>query len=371
MDIAPALLEEWMRNYYFSTEIDIGSSGVENYSLGDLRTILRISQEDLDDIVLNDSSSYGNAALRETIARRWGNGNPEWIMVTHGSSEAIFLAMNTLLQAGDEVVTLDPCYHSLYSIAATIGCKLKLWKLSFMREPNADVAGLKSLINARTRMVVVNFPHNPTGITLTTQQQEKLIEAVAEVGAYLVWDGAFADLTYNTFPLPDPILRYSRAISIRTLSKAYGLPGLRFGWCSAAPSILANFVHLRDRVTLHLSPLIEFIALRVVEDAQRLLDIRLQQASTNLDILSKWVSMNHEHVEWIQPRPQGGVTAFPRLRYLQDTEAFCHDLARKQRVLLVPGTCFDNPHRVRIGFGGPTAEFEEGLSRLAGSLNSL
>ena len=367
MDSGSPMLEEWMRQYYFSTRIDIGSSGVENFSLGDLRAILGIAQEELDDVVFHDSSSYGELNLREAIARRWGNGKAEWVMVTHGSSEAIFLTMNTLLEPGDEVVVVDPCYHALSSIAKSIGCSLKPWRLSEGFMPNLE--GVKNLISSRTRMVVVNFPHNPTGATLTMQEQGELIRVVAETNAYLVWDAAFADLTYDSLPLPDPTLRYERSISLGTFSKAYGLPGLRFGWCLAAPEVLANFVHLRDRVTLHLSPLVEFIAHRVVNGAQRLLDIRLQQARTNLEILTQWAAIHDEDVEWV--RPQGGVTVFPRLRYLRDAEPFCHDLARDYGILLVPGICFNHPDRVRLGFGGPTNELEGGLSGLTSLLHLI
>lgn len=366
MDIAPAPLEEWMRKYYFTTEIDIGSSGVENFSVGDLRSLLDITQEEMDDVILHDSSSYGNLSLRDAIARRWGNGNPEWVMATHGSSEGIFLTMSTLLSPGDKVVVVAPCYHSLASIAVSMGCTLKRWELSAAQNFRPNMEDLQHLIDSDTRMVIVNFPHNPTGITLSVREQELLISAVANVGAYLVWDAAFADLTYDEPPLPDPTLRYERAISISTFSKAYGLPGLRFGWCLAAPDILAKFVHLRDRTTLHLSPLVEFIAKRVVDHAPRLLSPRLQQARANRDVLAAWVDQFHEYVDWVPP--QGGVTAFPRFPRVCDIEAFCHDLANNHRVLLVPGTCFNIPSRVRLGFGGATAELVEGLSRLTSLL---
>ncbi|MDZ7963725.1 MAG: capreomycidine synthase [Nostoc sp. DedSLP03] len=364
--IAPALLENWMRNYYFNTEIDIGSSGVENFSLAQLYELTNLTQEELNSVVFHDSSSLGNLELRKVISSRWSNGDPEQVMVTHGSSEAIFLIMNGLLNTNDEVVVLDPCYQQLFSIAESIGCHLKRWQLRFEQNFTPNIEKAKSLINSRTRMVIVNFPHNPTGASLTKKEQDDLIDAVAEVGAYLVWDAAFADIVYDGFPLSNPNLRYDRSISMGTFSKCYGLPGLRFGWCLASPEVMTRFIHLRDYTTLHLSPLVELIAQRVIERADDLLKIRLQQAHTNLEILSKWVEQHQEFVEW--SRPQGGVCAFLRLRGISNSEAFCHHLANVHKVLLVPGTCFNHPSHVRLGFGGATSNLNEGLSRLSKAL---
>jgi capreomycidine synthase len=366
--IAPALLESWMRDYYFNTEIDIGSSGVENFSLSELYKLTNLTQEELNNVVFHDSSTLGSLPLRQAIASRWSNGDPEQVMVTHGSSEANFLIMNGLLNAGDEVVVLDPCYQQLFSIAESIGCQLKRWQLRSENNFAPDVEEVKKLITPRTRMVIVNFPHNPTGASLTQQEQNELVEAVAKVGAYLVWDAAFADIVYDGVPLPNPNLHYDRSISMGTFSKCYGLPGLRFGWCLASSEVLERFVHLRDYMTLHLSPMIELIAQRVVENADNLLSIRLQQAHTNLDILSEWVEEHQEFVEW--SHPQGGVCTFLGLREISNSEAFCRHLANVYKVLLVPGNCFNHPSHVRLGFGGATSDLKEGLSRLSKTLTT-
>lgn len=96
---------------------------------------------------------------------------------------------------------------------------------------------------------MVNFPHNPTGISLSVEEQKELVNISARAGAYLVWDAAFADITYKKAPLPYPSLQYERAISIGTLSKSYGLPGLRLGWILGPPDILSCATHLRDYIT--------------------------------------------------------------------------------------------------------------------------
>lgn len=363
MKVVPAHLEYWMRDYYFSTEIDIGSSGVENFSFGELRQLFNITPDDLDRIVLRDSRTLGDPDLRTAIGNRWCNGNAERVMATNGSSEAIYLIMNSLLEAGDEVVVLDPAYQQLFSLAETIGCKLKHWPLHFENSFRPDLSEARRLISPQTRMIVVNFPHNPTGASLTPAEQDELIELAAGAGAYLVWDAAFAELTYDSPVLPDTGERYDRSITLGTLSKAYGLPGLRVGWCLAAPEVLDHLVRLRDYTTLALSPLVEHVATRAIENGDLLVQPRLVQARHNLDLLLAWANRHSEFVS--VARPQGGVCVFMRLHGVADSEGFCRQLADEYKVLLVPGTSFRQPNHVRLGFGCSTAELTEGLSRLS------
>ena len=366
--LGAALLEDWMRLYYFAVDADIGSSGVSDYSMAEVRALLGIGVDELDAVVFHDSQTLGGTALRGAIARRWTGGDASRVMVTHGSTEANFLVMNALLQPGDEVIVLDPVYPQLQAVAASIGCRLRAWHLRAENGWRPDMDELAALVTPRTRMVVVNFPHNPTGATLTPQEQDQLLAIVSRVGAWLVWDAAFADLTYDAAPLPDPAPRYERAVSMGTLSKAYGLPGLRVGWCLAAPEVLDRMVVLRDYLTLHLSPLVELLAERVIVNADVIVAQKLAAARRSREVVDRWIGEQGGAVSWTPPA--GGVCGFPRLHGVDDVEAFCHHLAREHRVLLVPGTCFGAQGHVRLGFGGPAAALEEGLGRLAGALRT-
>ena len=363
MRLAPALLEDWMREYYFAAEIDIGSSGVRSFSLAEIRRLTGLSTEEMDALVFQDSQTLGGPGLRRAIAGRWAEGRVERVMATHGSTDANFLVANALLSPGDEVVVLDPSYQQLYGIAEAIGCRLKRWPLREERGFRPDLEDARRLIGPSTRLVVVNFPHNPTGATLTEEEQGELVRLVEAAGAWLLWDDAFGDLTYGTPPLPSPGARSDRAISIGTLSKAYGLPGLRVGWCIAAEEILERFIRIRDYTMLHLSPLVELVAERAITHGDVLLRLRLDEARKNLAVLTSWAERHADRIGWLPPA--GGVSAFPRFLDIADVEAFCHRLAQDQRVLLVPGSCFQRPRHARLGFGCATAELEEGLERLS------
>ena len=363
MDIAPAHLEYWLRDYYFTAEIDISCSGVESFSFGEVRQLFNITPDDLDSIVLRDSRTLGAPDLRTAIGNRFGNGKTERVMATNGSSEAIYLIMHSLLEPGDEVVVLDPAYQQLFSIAESVGCRLKHWRLRFEDSFHPDLAEARRLIGPETRMIVVNFPHNPTGASLTPEEQDELIDLAAGAGAYLVWDAAFAELTYDSPVLPDPGTRYDRSITLGTLSKAYGLPGLRVGWCLAAPEVLERLVRLRDYTTLALSPLVEHVATRAIENGDLLVQPRLAQARHNLELLVSWANRHTEFVQLV--RPQGGVSVFMRVHGVVDIEDFCRQLADEYGVLLVPGTSFGDPGYVRVGFGCSTTELTTALSRLS------
>jgi capreomycidine synthase len=367
MGLSTALLEAWMREYYFATELDLGSSGVEDFSMAEVRALTGLTLDDLDSLVFHDSETQGNPELREVIAQGFtDDGDPQRVMITHGSTESNFMLMHALLKPDDEVVVLDPCYQQLYGIAEAIGCQLRHWKLRWDRgfQPNLD--GLREVLSERTRMVVVNFPHNPTGACLTLEQQTELIEVIRPTGAYLIWDAAFEAMQYDAPQLPSPSEVYERAFSMSTFSKCYGLPGLRVGWSIGDFKVFERCFLLRDYTTLHLSPLVELIARRVMEKKELFVAPRLYQARKNLALVESWAADHREWIEWVSPR--GGVSAFPRLVHHENSEDFCHMMGQVHKVLLVPGTCFGHPQHVRLGFGGATDRLEEGLGRLSQGL---
>lgn len=364
MNLAPALLEQWMRDHYFATDLDIGSSGVENFSMAQLREIVGLTHEEIDGLLLQDSLTLGGSGLRRAIAAHLAEGKTDHVMVTHGSTEANFMTMNALLEPGDEVLVLDPCYQQLWGIAQALGCRLRHWPLRFERQWRPDLEELPRLLGPRTKMVVVNFPHNPTGVTITPEERLALLDATERAGAWLVWDGAFSELTYDHPPLPEPV-DHPRALSMGTMSKAYGLPGLRVGWCIAAPEVLDRFIRLRDYTLLHLSPLIELIAEKVMDNADRIVGMRVAQARINREILTQWIEEHAGLVDWVPP--QGGVSAFVRFPG-QDVDALCLRLAREEKVLLVPGSCFGQPEFARLGFGDSTERLRAGLTRLSRAL---
>ena len=370
MDKFPvARLEDWYRDNYFTAEIDISGSGVEDYSMREVRQLAGLSHDELDELVFNDSRTLGGAGIRRSIADRFAGGDPERVMVTNGSTEAIYIVMKALLSPGDEIIITDPYYHSYQSVALTIGCTVKKWELRFEDNFEPVLDDLANLLSERTRMVLVNFPHNPTGASLGREDQQRLIDMVAARDAYLMWDAAFADLIYGDDKLVDLNSLYERSITVHTFSKAYGLPGMRVGWCVAAPHVFEQCVRIRDFTVLFMSPLLELIAQKVVDNADRFTMPRLEQARRNFAYLSEWLTQQEGRVEWVKPK--GGVTIFAKFVDVPDSEAFCSSLIESKNVLLTPGTCFGRADFVRMGFGGSSANLEVGLARLSAHMFEL
>jgi capreomycidine synthase len=363
MDIAVARLEAWMRDHYHDVDHDIGSSGVRDLTVAELREVCGFDLTGLDSMIFHDSQSHGGTGLRTALADRWSDGDVDRMMVTHGSSEAIYLVMHLLLEAGDEVVVLDPAYQQLHDIAAWRGCRVTRWPLDARAGFAPDIDRLRELSASRPRMIVANFPHNPTGVSITPEQQKELVSVAEAAGAWLVWDNAFGELTYDADPLPLPTW-YERTVAWGTFSKSYGLAGLRVGWCLAPPDLLARMALLRDYIALYVSPVLEFFAEQAVRNADRIVAMQRRHAAANLRLVQQWAAGLPELVRFT--RPAGGVTAFVEFPAQHDVVGMCRRLAEQHRVLLVPGACFGDAYDryARLGFGGTTAELTAGLSHL-------
>lgn len=362
MDIAVGRLEAWMRSYYHEVDYDIGSSGVRDLSMAELCAICDLDLSELNGLMIRDSESFGGRRLRAALADRWTGGDVDQVMVTHGSSEAIFLVMHLALEPGDEVIVVDPAYQQLYDIASWRGCRITPWPLRAQDGFRADLPLLRELARRGPRMIVVNFPHNPTGVSITREEQDELVAIAAEAGAWLVWDHAFGEITHTAEPLPLPLTRYDRCICLGTLSKSYGLAGLRVGWCLAAPDLLARMALLRDYIALYVSPVLEFFAELAVRNADQIVALQREHAQANRQTLLDWAGALPDLVR-VAP-PDGGVTAFVEFPGHPDVTEMCRDLAERRRVLLVPGSCFGEGFRshARLGFGGVAAELTAGLS---------
>ncbi|BCB89225.1 capreomycidine synthase [Phytohabitans suffuscus] len=362
MDIAVARLEAWMRSYYHNVDHDVGSSGVRDLSIADLLAISGAGLSDLNALTIRDSETYGGSGLRSALADRWTGGDVDPVMVTHGSSEAIYLVMHLAVGRGDEIVVVDPAYQQLYDVARWRGCRITPWPLRAAEGFRVDLPRLWELARTRPRMIVVNFPHNPTGVSITPAEQDEIIAIAREAGAWLVWDNAFGEMTYTGASLPLPHGRYEKTVCFGTLSKSYGLAGLRVGWCLAPPDLLARAAILRDHIALYVSPVLEFFAELAVRNADRILKLQHEHASANRRRLLDWAATMPDSVR-VAP-PDGGVTAFVEFLGYPDVTDLCRELAERYRVLLVPGSCFGDAFAsyARLGFGGTAAELFAGLS---------
>jgi capreomycidine synthase len=363
----PAPLEQWYRDWRDSCTVDISSSGVPPLTVAEACELIGLRWPDLGAIVLDDSDSLGAYPLRAALAETWGDGDPSRVLAAQGSNEVIFLVMHALLEPGDDVVVTTPMYHAYLRALRDRRCRVHPWQLRAGAGFHPDIDELDRLVGPATRAIMVNFPHNPTGTTVTAEEQQRIVAIARRAGAYLVWDNAFAEITYDRPPLPDVSRAYERGLSIGTLSKSYGLPGLRVGWCLGPADMLRATIAVRDTTTLFMSPLVETIAAHAVRHRRRLRERHLPRLARNRALLLEWADQSPVVADC--PPPLGGVTAFVRFAGIADTTPLCRRLA-SAGVLLVPGATFGDPGRVRLGFGAATGDLIAGLRKIVEVLAS-
>lgn len=363
-----APLEDWYRNNYFNNEIDISGSGVEDYTFQEIQKIAGFSFGELDNYRISDAQTVGSQAIRTLLAEQFGTGDPGMAMVTNGANEGLQLVVRALLGEGDELITLGPCYHCHDKIAESMGCVVKKWNLSKLDDFALDIAQLESLISQETKALCLNFPHNPTGKTISQEMLDRIVELARQNDVFLIWDAVFQELVYDRPPLVDPIHSYLKTVTLGTFSKAYGAPGLRFGWVIGPTEVVAACVRQKDYGNLFVAPLVEFAAEKMLEKLDLFSRPRLIQAAENRKTVQQWLKETASDISWSQP--EGGVCGLIKLpEHVNDIE-FCTQLLEKTGVLLVPGRCFDMPGHARLGFGGNSQKLIKGLSYLEQCLDA-
>jgi capreomycidine synthase len=357
-----APLEDWYRHRYFNNQIDISGSGVEEYSFEEIRKKANFNFSELDELYVKDGETVGSPSVRNLLANLFGTGDPDQVMITSGANEALHLVVRSILKPEDEVITLGPCYHCHDKIAESMGCTVKKWAISVGDDFSLDIEDLKNIISNKTKALFLNFPHNPTGMSISQAMLDDIVNLARENDIFLVWDAVFQHLTYETLPLKDPVLTYEKTITLGTFSKAYGAPGLRFGWIIGPPDVLAGCIRQKDYGNLFVAPIIEFIAEKMLSQLDLFAQEKLLQATRNREFVNSWSKSLDLNVNWRQP--DGGVCGALELLAHQDDTKFCKKALADYGVLLVPGTCFGMPGFVRLGFGGNGANLKEGLNRL-------
>jgi hypothetical protein len=257
MRLEPFALERWLTAHELHVEYDIAESGIYPQTVSELLAFEAEAEREqilrhLLDLRLGYSEATGTLELRSSLAETYTNCGPENILVTTGAIEANFLLFNVLLNPGDHVIAPYPAYQQLYSVPRAIGCDVDLWQVRSEKEFRFDLDELESLVRPKTRLIVINSPHNPTGAMLSPAETQRVYDIARTVGALVLSDEAYRWLTIpgGNDPAPPMYDLGPGGISVGTLSKPFGLPGLRLGWMAAPAEITAECWYTRDYVSL-------------------------------------------------------------------------------------------------------------------------
>lgn len=351
MKLAPFRLERYFAAHEFSAPYLLCTSDCESMALGELLTLEPDAAERFQSLWLGYTESTGDPALRQAVAALYENITAEHVLVHAGAEETIFNFMNVALSSGDHVIVHGPCYQSLAEVARSIGADVSEWRGNPAYGWALDLEGLRRLLTPRTRVVVVNFPHNPTGFLPESAFIHELSD-LSERHGFLI----FSDEVYRGLEL-DPGDRLpavadinDRAVSLGVMSKTFGLAGLRIGWVATRNARIYNdMAAFKDYTTICNSAPSEFLATLALRNAGTIAERNRRIIQDNLDLLGRFFAGHAELFHWC--RPKAGSVAFPMLLKGRVDE-FCNDLVEKVGVLLLPGTLYDKGlNAFRVGFG--------------------
>lgn len=341
-----------------SAQFNLAISGLGNVPLADLgaRT---------EDLELTRSGGYGYGPLQQALARRL-NVSVESIVAAIGTSLANHLAMAYLVKPGDEVLIERPTYEPLLALAEYLGAEVKRFDRRFEEGFRILPDEIERKISPRTRLIVMTNLHNPTGV-LTDDETLRQIRAIARsVNARVLVDEVYLEALFET-PVRTCFLLGNEFVVTSSLTKAFGLSGLRCGWITAEPDVAQGIWRLND-----------LFGVMAAHPAERLSVIALQQLDQISARAKALLQSNHEMVNQFLDsrddleavRPEFGTIVFPRVKH-GTTDQLIEVLRTKYDTSVVPGSFFEMPAHFRLGFAGDTETLTAGLGRLSAALDDV
>lgn len=359
MRLKPFLLDDWLDQYEHNVEFDLAASTGPTWTV---RDVLALADEETRARFVDHKLVYSRVAgadgLREAIAEMQ-RVPVEAVQVVTGAAEALLAVMWTAAEPGANVILPKPGFATFSAIPESLGIETRFYEVRRENGFRIDVDEIKRLADAKTKMILVNSPHHPTGATIGDEEMESLHEFAAGRGIQLVCDEVYHPIYHGREV--KSAARLPHATVIGDLSKAFSLPGVRTGW------IVEHDAERRKRYwtarayfTVTNSTTGEILSEIAIRRRDVVLGRTQEVASGNLKLLEGFMAGHREVLGWIPPR--GGMTAFPWLVSGEDARPFCR-AAAERGILLAPGDCFDAPAHFRLGFAAAGEDFSRALER--------
>jgi aspartate/methionine/tyrosine aminotransferase len=357
-------MERMMSKWENVVAYNLSESGVHPATIHDLVDDPAVIQ-DLLGTELNYPQANGTIELRERIAALYPGATPDNILVTVGCAEANLISPQTILTPGDELVIMLPNYMQIWGIAHNFGYKLKAFHLKEEQGWAPDLAELDQVVSETTKLIAVCNPNNPTGYILKEEEMDAIVAAADRVGAWLLADEVYSGAERLTDDeTPSFWGRYDKVLAHNSLSKAYGIPGLRIGWV-VGPADTVDDIWARHEYTTigttMLSNKLAAIALSP-EVRPRLIQRTRDYIRRGFPILDSWLE-SHEGTFSLIP-PQAAAIAFVRYHLQVNSSELVDRLIHEKSVLIVPGDHFGLDHHLRISYGLPPDYLRGGLDRV-------
>lgn len=365
MTFHPFRVEEFMSAHEQGVDYHLAESGVEPVKLGELLALAGDDGRALLDTPLNYPEVNGEVLLRETIAARYPTAGAGNVLVTVGASEANYITAETLLEPGDEIIVLKPAYLQAAGVARNRGASVKVVELDEGAGWRLDPAALEEALSERTKLIAVINPGNPTGHILAEDEIDALLAAAERTGAWLLVDEVYAGAERESNrETPTLYGRYDKTVAVGSMSKAYGLPGLRLGWAVAPEELVEDLWRRHEYTTISAGMLSNRLARLALSDDVRpkLIDRTRGLIRRGHALLQEMLSV-HPGVFSVVP---SGASAMNFVKYdlpVGSTD-FALRLLSEKGVLVVPGDCFEIDHHLRISSALPPDYVRAGLTRM-------
>ena len=362
-------LERIQSIYENSVEINLTESGIEPLSLKELMNPKEL--EELLNLPLGYGYTQGTPLLRQRISNLYEGADENNVLVTSGSSEAIFLSAVLTVSKGDRVVMMTPNYLSFNGVAEALGAEVDYVPLLKKEKWEWDLDCLDEVVSNKTKVISICNPNNPTGSVLNLEQMLKIVEIAGRVGAYLLVDEVYIGAELGSKQTKSFLGMYEKTIVTSGLSKSYAHPGLRIGWIVSDKRFVEEAWGIKDYTTIASSSLSQHIATKVLEPEtiSKLRSRTKVLLNKNLETFNKWVLPYSNYLSFLKPEAGG----FAFVEYDMDINStdLVHDLRKNEGVFIVPGDSFGMDRYFRIGLGHESIGFSKGLDLLAEGLTRV
>jgi len=363
-------MERWQSRYENTVRCNLSDSGVRPFTLAEFCAFANV---DPGDVEFGYGSTEGTAELRERIAALYPDAAPDDVVVTTGSAEANFLTLWRLVEPGDRVVIVEPTYGQTPGLARGLGADVVALPLEEAHGWQPAPGAAATAITPGTRLVVVTNPNNPTGAVLSRDARAEIVAAAESAGAWILADEVYAGAEVGDVDAPaTPSLwgDTDRVVATASLSKAYGLQGLRLGWLVAPAALREDLWARKDYTTIAPAVLSDFLARAALEPGtrRRIFERCRGTVRANLELVRGWA----DGTPGLRARlPDAGAICL----FAYDAPIPSLELAERLRtddsVLIVPGAHFGLDGTFRIGFGYDAAKLPEGLAAVAAQLTRI
>ena len=364
-DFHPFAMERYMSKYEQDVEYNLSESGVYPLRLGELLGDDPDALGRLLDTGLGYPHANGIPELRQNVARLYPGATPDDVLITVGAAEANYITLRALLSPGDEIAVMLPNYMQIWGVAQNHGLRVTPFHLHEERGWALDAAELEAAVTPRTRLIAVCNPNNPTGRILSQAEMDVIVACAERVGAWLLADEVYrgADRVSDE-ENPSFYGRYDRVLAVGSLSKAYGLPGLRVGWVLGPPAVVDEIWARHEYTTISAAMLANKLAALALspEVRPRVLARTRRYIRRGYPILQAWMD-SHPGAFSLRP-PDASAIAFVRYHLDINSTQFAERLRREKSVLIVPGDHFGLDRHMRIAFGLPEEYLVAGLDRI-------